>query len=94
MRKLIRKLLVWLYSLTTRNVIFIPTWRAAEMLNRAESTLRVWRSKGYGPNVFLINNRLRYDLDEIEKFRESPGFVLCHPGCGGGRSKDEEETNV
>lgn len=46
----------------------INTKQAAEMLGSTVNTLRYWRYVGKGPKTYNLLGRVRYDMDELERF--------------------------
>ncbi|WP_205958316.1 helix-turn-helix transcriptional regulator [Qipengyuania sediminis] len=52
----------------TRGHIFLTTTDIALRWQISKRTLEGWRDKGIGPNYHKIGNRVRYHIDDIERF--------------------------
>jgi predicted site-specific integrase-resolvase len=50
--------------------ILIDDLLAAEYLNLAVQTLRNWRNKGMGPPYFKLGRCVRYQLEDIEDYKQ------------------------
>lgn len=47
---------------------FISSGDTAKYLGIGHSTLKLWRSKGYGPAYTKVGRNLRYDLGELDRW--------------------------
>ena len=48
---------------------YMTTREAAAFLGFTAGTLRVWRSKGKGPNYYKVGSTVRYEMDDLEAWK-------------------------
>ncbi len=68
--------------MNTQTKIFLTTDDVARRWSMSRRTLEGWRDKGIGPTYHKIGSRVRYHIDDIEKFER------CWRLGGGGVTPD------
>ena len=51
------------------NPLYMTTYEAAGFLGFTAGTLRVWRSQGKGPNYYKVGSTVRYEMDDLEAWK-------------------------
>lgn len=57
--------------MNTNEHIFLTTADVAVRWNISKRTLEGWRLDGTGPNYHKIGNRVRYHIDDIERYERA-----------------------
>lgn len=53
------------------NPSYMTTYEAADFLGFTAGTLRVWRSQGKGPNYYKVGSTVRYEMDDLEAWKNA-----------------------
>ncbi len=48
---------------------YMTMYEAADFLGFTAGTLRVWRSQGKGPNYYKVGSTVRYEMDDLEAWK-------------------------
>ena len=51
------------------NPLYMTTREVAAFLGFTAGTLRVWRSQGKGPNYYKVGSTVRYEMDDLEAWK-------------------------